>query len=187
MKTTLDTTLRNGIDTAALQSAIDQMTVDPEAAQTQWRVRSTWCGGTRSDHHVEGNRIGRETVDRKFTIQIDEPEQLCGTNQFANPQEHLFAGLNACMMVGYAAAAAMMGINLTRLEVRTEGDIDLRGFLAIDRDVPAGYDEIRQTVHLAGDGTPEQFAQIHEAVKATSPNFFNVVSAIPLQSELVVE
>ena len=95
--------------------------------------------------------------------------------------------LNACMMVGYVAACALNGIKLEKLKIETEGDIDLRGFLAIDPQVIPGYERISYTVHIKGDGTPEQFEQIHEFVKKTSPNYYNIANAIALNSELVVE
>jgi uncharacterized OsmC-like protein len=181
------TTPINGIDVEALQSAIAAMTADPAKAQSNWSITSRWQGGTRSDHHVEGFGIGGQVVRRPFVIKIDEPLELCGTNQYANPQEYLLAALNACMMVGYSAVSGLMGVKLTRLEVRTSGDIDLRGFLGIDSTVPAGYERLKQEVHIAGDGTPEQFEEIHAIVRATSPNFFNITRAVAVQSQLVVE
>jgi len=42
-------------------------------------------------------------------------------------------------------------------------------------------------VRIKGAGTEEQFAEIHEAVMATSPNFFNVANAVALNPTLVVE
>lgn len=184
--TTTSDTL-NGIDLNALRGAIAGIEADPKAGMTKWRVQSTWKGGTRTDHAVDGFNIGGEQIDRRFTIQIDEPLQLCGTNQFANPQEYLMSATNACMMVGYSAVAALMGIRLTRLEVELTGNIDLRGFLAIDPHTKPGYDGLKQTVRIAGDATPEQFQQLHEVVKATSPNFFNITTSIPMNSEMVVE
>lgn len=186
MKTATATPIVNGINTADLQGAIDAITADPANGQTHWCVTSRWVGGTRSDHHVDSCRIGNTEVPRKFKLSVDEPLELCGTNQYANPQEYLLAALNSCMMVGYAAVAARMGVKLTRLEVRTTGDIDLRGFLAIDPSVPAGYESLDQTVHLSGDGTPEQLKKIHETVKATSPNFFNITRAVPTSSRLII-
>ena len=131
--------------------------------------------------------IGGTFIERPFVIKVDEPHELTGGNQFANPQEYLLASLNACMMVGFAAVAALMGVKLTRLEVRTEGDIDLRGFLGLDPNVANGYESLQQTIHIAGDGTEEQFRQLHETVKATSPNFFNITRAVPTNSRLVIE
>ncbi|MBX3381209.1 MAG: OsmC family protein [Phycisphaeraceae bacterium] len=177
----------NGINVQALQNTVEAITRTPSEGKTSWRVASEWKGGTRADHHVNGCSIGGKFVPREFTIRSDEPEQLCGTNRFSNPQELLMAGLNACMMVGYAAVAATMGITLTKLEVETKGDIDLRGFLGIDTAVPAGYRGLTQTVHIAGDGTEEQFARLHDVIRATSPNFYNLTRAIPTESRLIVD
>lgn len=177
----------NGIDIASLESSIAAIKADPAKGQTSWKIRSQWKGGTRSDHRVEGFSIGGEFVERPFVIQIDEPFELEGTNRFANPQEYLLSALNACMMVGYSAVAGLMGISLTKLEVETSGDIDLRGFLGIDPTVPRGYTQLNQTVRIAGDADEAQFERLHEVVRSTSPNFFNITNAIPVNSELIVE
>ena len=124
---------------------------------------------------------------RRFSIDIDEPCELGGTNRFANPQEYLLAALNACMMVGYVAQCAVRGVALQSLEIETEGEIDLRGFLGIDPAMPAGYESLSYTVRIKGSGTKEEFAEVHKAVMATSPNFYNVSRPIALKPTLVVE
>src|SRR5262245_58682165 len=155
MSATMTSSIRNGIDVAALQGAIEAIRANPAAGLTQWAVNSRWAGGTRSDHVVEGCRIGGQEVDRRFTLRVDEPLQMCGTNQHANPYETFLSALNASMIVGYAAVAALMGVKLTTLEIRTSGDIDLRGALGIDPNVTPAYESLQQTVTIAGDGTPE--------------------------------
>jgi len=42
-------------------------------------------------------------------------------------------------------------------------------------------------VRIKGDGTREQFAAIHQAVMATSPNFYNLSRPVSLKPDLVVE
>ena len=177
----------NGIDTAALWGAAEAITADASKGVTKWEVTSHWRGGTRSDAQVSAYEIGGARIAKNFTISADEPLELCGTNKFANPQELLMAALNACMIVGYAANCAMQGIILEELRIEMEGNIDLRGFLGISPEVPPGYDELRYTVHIKGNGTPEQFEQIHRTVMQSSPNYYNVRNAIPLKSRLVVE
>ena len=177
----------NGIDVATLKQAIADIEANPEAGQTRWTVKSHWEGGTRTDHFVDGVDIGGQKVDRQFQIQIDEPCELCGSNQFANPQEDLLAATNACMMVGYATVAAIMGVQLTKLELEITGDIDLRGFLDIEPSIARGYERLHYTVRLAGDGTQEQFEKMHELVQRTSPNYYNIANPIELTSDLVVE
>lgn len=177
----------NGIDTDGVKALIGHVAEDSANAKTHWHVTSSWEGGTRSDTKVSGYGFGKEYIKKDFTIHIDEPTELGGTNQFANPQEYLLAAFNGCIMVGYVVGCSMEGIELEELRIETEGDIDLRGFLGLDKNVKPGYDEISYTVHIKGNGTSEQFQKVHETVCATSPNRFNVANAIRLNSEIVVE
>ena len=81
----------------------------------------------------------------------------------------------------------MRGITLERLEIETDGEIDLRGFLGIDPAVPPGYENLSYIVRIKGSATKEEFAEVHEAVMATSPNFYNVSRAVSLKPALVVD
>ena len=177
----------NGINVTDLFTLIQGVREDAAAGTTNWRVTTTWEGQTHSRSQVEAFGLAGKNVPRRFSIDIDEPCELGGSNAFANPQEHLLAALNACMTVGYVAQCAVRGITIDKLEIETEGDIDLRGFLGIDPAVPPGYENLRYVVRIKGSGSKEQFAEIHQAVMATSPNFYNVAQRIALQPTLVVE
>ena len=177
----------NGIDTDAVHTLIDDVDGDPAKGMTHWRVASAWQGGTHSRAQVDGFAIGRANVPRRFAIDMDEPFEIGGANAYANPQEYLLAAMNACMIVGYTALCALQGIALEKLEITTEGDIDLRGFFGLDPAVPAGYRELQSRVVIRGDGTEEQFQNIHQMVLATSPNFFNITRAIRVVPELTIE
>ncbi len=177
----------NGINVDDLRTLIDGVRRDVAKGKTHWRVTSAWQGQARSRTRVEGFEIGGERVARRFSIDIDEPNELGGSNRFANPQEHLLAALNACMTVGYVAQCAVRGITLEKLEIETDGEIDLRGFLGIDPAVPPGYEKLRYVVRIKGSGTREQFVEIHKAVMATSPNFHNVSRPVDLKPTLIVE
>jgi uncharacterized OsmC-like protein len=177
----------NGIDVDGLKDVVTEIEADPAKGKVQFNVVSSWRGQTRSETRVSGFGIGGERVARSFRFQADEPLELFGENTAPNPQEYLMGALNACMMVGYVAGAAMRGIRLDSVEIETDGELDLRGFLGIDPSVKPGYDALRYTVRIKGDDTPEQFAEIHEAVQATSPNHFNLSRPVRLEAELVVE
>ena len=177
----------NGIDVDALLTLLDSVKQDTSKGKTNWRVTTSWQGQTRSRSEVSGFGIGGDEVPRRFSFDIDEPCELGGSNAYANPQEHLIAALNACMTVGYVAQCAIRGITLEQLEIETEGEIDLRGFLGIDPNVPPGYESLSYIVHIKGDGTEEQFAEIHDAVKATSPNLYNIANAVLLKPTLIVD
>jgi len=93
------------------------------------------------------------------------------------------AAVNACMTVGYAQAA-IRGIALDDCAIEMEGELDLRGFLGLDESVPAGYRRINYLVTLEGDGTREQYEEIHQAAMATSPNYFNMAQPIQMVGRL---
>jgi uncharacterized OsmC-like protein len=177
----------NGIDTDALKHAMGEISNDAGKGICKFQVATHWMGGTRSATTVDKWAMGGEQLPRNFTIESDEPPELLGEATAPNPQEILMSGLNACVMVGYVTGCAMKGIELESLSIETEGELDLRGFLGLDDSVKPGYDEIRLIVHIKGNGTPEQFQEIHETVKAKSPNFFNISKPIAIRPELVVD
>ena len=183
----LDTTTRppvNGIDLAALDETVAAVRDNPVRGQVAFRVRTEWKGQTKSESTVDSYTLAGEVVPRSFTIVADEPHELLGTNAAPNPQELLMSAVNACMMVGYVAQASVRGITLDSCRIETEGELDLRGFLGIDEAVPAGYRRISYTVFLEGDGSREQYEEIHQAVMATSPNYFNMAQPIQMVGRL---
>jgi uncharacterized OsmC-like protein len=77
---------------------------------------------------------------RKFTF--DEPEALGGTNIAANPVEYALAALGSCQAITYRVWAAQLGVKLDKVEIGIDGDIDLRGFFAIDDRIRAGFNAV---------------------------------------------
>ena len=178
------TSIINGIDLKALDETVDAINQDSGKANVQFRVKTDWLGQTRSESTVEGYRIGGEEVVRSFKIAADEPFELLGGNSAPNPQELLMSAVNACMMVGYIAQASVRGIRLESCTIETKGELDLRGFLGLDETVPNGYRHVDYTVTMKGDGTAEDYEAIHQAVMATSPNYFNMANPIQMRGTL---
>jgi uncharacterized OsmC-like protein len=69
----------------------------------------------------------------------------------------LLGALAACAQVTCQMVASASGIETTKIEVTATGELDLRGTLGIDRDVPVGFDriELRFDVEGAGDRRDE--------------------------------
>jgi len=179
-------TIVNDIDTAALKETIKAVAEDPAKGKMAFSVNSRWDGQFRSEAIPGDISLGGARIERDFRIDADEPKELLGKDSAANPQEILIAAMNAPMIVGYVSQAAMRGITLSKLEIKTEGELDLRGFLGIDPTIKPGYESLTYHVEIAGDGSEEQFAEIHEAVKRLSPNRYNVSMPIMLNSTLKV-
>src|SRR5713101_8740732 len=54
----------------------------------------------------------------------------------------LLGALAACAQITCQMVATAMGIQTNRIEVKVEGDLDLRGTLGIAKDVPVGFESI---------------------------------------------
>jgi uncharacterized OsmC-like protein len=176
----------NGLDLAALGETVEAIEQDAGKAIVGFDVTTRWTGQTRSETTVDGFTLAGERIARSHTIVADEPFELLGSDGAANPQELLMAAVNACMMVGYVAGASVKGINLDSVEIKTRGELDLRGFLGLSDAVPPGYEAIEYDVRITGDGSPEQFEEIHQNVMKTSPNYFNLNRPIRMNGRLTI-
>jgi uncharacterized OsmC-like protein len=75
----------------------------------------------------------------------------------------LLGALAACAQVTCQMVAAASGVPTERIEVTAEGELDLRGTLGIDGDVPVGFDAIRLRFEIAApDATAEQLDALVE-------------------------
>ena len=177
----------NGLDLAALAKEIEAIQKDVSKAKVGFEVTTLWAGQCRSESTVTGYAMKGERIERSHKIVADEPCELLGSDGAANPQELLMAAVNACMIVGYVAGSSIRGVNLESLEIRTRGRLDLRGFLGLSDAVPPGYDSIDYEVRIKGDGSREQFEEIHRTVMKTSPNYFNLNRPIRMTGSLQID
>ena len=176
----------NGLDLNALGETVEAIQQDAKKAIVGFDVTTRWTGQTRSETTVDGFTMAGERVTRTHKIVADEPCELLGTDSAPNPQELLMAAFNACIMVGYVAGSSLKGITLDSVEIKTRGELDLRGFLGLSDEVAPGYESIAYEVKIKGDGTPDQFEEIHQTVLKTSPNYFNISRPIRVDATLTV-
>ena len=69
----------------------------------------------------------------------------------------LLGALAACAQLTCQMVATAMGIPTNRIEVKVEGDLDLRGTLGMSKEVPVGFETIRVRFEIdAPEATAEQ-------------------------------
>jgi uncharacterized OsmC-like protein len=82
---------------------------------------------------------------------------LGGPHDAPTPGDLLCAALAACQDSSIRMVANLLGIMLTALEVRVTGTVDVRGTLAMQADVPVGFQTLVCEVSLAAlEGTPPE-------------------------------
>lgn len=109
---------------------------------------------------------------------IDEPPTLLGQDTAPNPSEAVLAALGSCLSVGIHANAINRGINLRKLELHLEGDINITGVWGIGdlSEKRLGFTDIRVKVDVEGNTTREEL----EALIAHSNNWSPVANTLRL-------
>lgn len=96
------------------------------------------------------------SVQTSRALAVAGPHPLTGGDGSALCSgDMLLQALAACAGVTLASVATSLEIDVTG-GVRVEGDLDFRGTLAVDRDTPVGFREIRLTFRLDSEATDEQ-------------------------------
>src|SRR5436305_13401849 len=72
----------------------------------------------------------------------------------------LLESLVACAGVTLRAVATALEIPLRDATVRAEGDLDFRGTLAVSKEVPVGFQQIRLRFDLDTDASEQQLASL---------------------------
>jgi uncharacterized OsmC-like protein len=72
----------------------------------------------------------------------------------------LLEALAACAGVTLNAVATALGIELRDAEIHTEGDLDFRGTLGVDKNAPVGFQAIRLRFELDTDAGDEDIGNL---------------------------
>ena len=102
-------------------------------------------------------------------LTLDLPHGAGGLDTGPSPSETLAAALAACLAQGYMAKAALIGADLTAIEVKVEGDFDARGMYGIDPEIPSGFQGFRYEAVVESPESEELIAEIHETAVHLSP------------------
>jgi uncharacterized OsmC-like protein len=149
---TKETTL-NGVDVSRLEQTIQAIKQEPKLADFKFRARNRWKTGGQNQAVVDTfyGTCEEQSHKEAFHMKADEPAVLLGEDTGANPVEYVLAGLSGCMTTTLAYHAAARGLEISSISSEYEGDIDLRGLLDIDPNVPSGYQQIRVKFKVSGD------------------------------------
>ncbi len=155
-------------------------------AETQqaFRANPVDAQATFKSVSVLGEGLRSEAELRHHQLVVDEPASLGGTDSGPNPVELVLAALGTCQEITYRAYAAALGIPLEHVSVTLEGDIDFRGFFAVDDSVRPGYQKLRGTVHITSSADAGTLEQLRQAVNAHCPVLDIISNPVPVELTL---
>jgi uncharacterized OsmC-like protein len=172
----------NGVAVDDLFNTINAVKATPSIAKFNFRIQNQWVDGGRNCSTANSfYGAGQEQSRPKpFVMEADEPPVLLGKDSGANPVEHLLHALAACLTTSMVYHAAARGIQIEDVESTLEGDLDLRGFLDLDKNVRNGYQGIRVNFKIKADVPDEKLQEIVQLGPGYSPVFDSVTNGVPV-------
>ena len=185
MSKTMESPIRNGVDTATLFATLDAVKGNPEIAKFQFRATNKWINGTHNQSTIHGFYGAMQEMQHvsAHVFDADHPGVLVGNDHGPTPAEYVLHALAACLTAGIANIAAARNVKLTEVESTVEGDIDLLGILGIGNGVRNGYQQIKVSFKLKGDD-PEKLRKVVEQSTARSAVYDIVTNGVPVNIEV---
>ncbi len=184
--------IKNGVNLDNIEALVGAIQNDPKVAQVQFKAESEWKGGTKaavtvSELFSNGQNIRSETS--KYSLMVDEPAVLGGTDEHPNPVEYLASALCGCLTAGIATNAALFGTDLEKIKVEVFVNFDIHGVLGMDRSKPSGPLDLHYKVTLKGKNgaTKEQLTKSKETLDKKSPIKNTIEFPLKVTSEIVIE
>lgn len=160
----------------ALVELIETVSNKPQFANSVFRA-STF---SEQDSLVVRSQI------RGFNMTMDEPLELGGTDTGPNPVEVLLAALGSCQEIVYRAYAAIMGLEIERIEVHAKGYLDLRGLLGL-AEVPAGFSQVSFTTLVVSDEPEEKIRELAEKVETHCPVMDSLMRPVEVSGKVEIK
>ena len=99
--------------------------------------------------HVSGESVSTTKMNiraGKFKMIIDEPENMGGTNDGPSPVQMLLTALAGCLNVTGHYVANERGLNLLKMKITIDGDMNPCTFMGCSFDERAGFQTITVTI-----------------------------------------
>lgn len=116
---------------------------------------------------VKGMQV--ENTARHFSVRVDEPENMGGSNTAMTPMEAMLIALGSCQVIVASAFARFHEIDLQEFRIDLEGDFDLDGFQHGKEGVRMGFQEVRLTPHIKSSSSPEAIQKFMKFVESRCP------------------
>lgn len=171
----------NNVRVSALQATMAAIQADPAAGKKTNRVEGTW--------NLEAGQPQFSALLKyeggQMTLEADQPAGQGGSGSRPGPMLYCLYGLASCYVATFATIAATMGVELKRLGVAVESDVDFAPVFALSEE-PI-IEGMRVTLSVESDAPEEKIMEIEALAAQRCPGVFCMANAIPFETRLEYE
>ena len=176
-------TIANRINNVALDQVAAfgaQIETDKAKARRSQVIEGEWLlqeGGPQFRSTI--NFEGGTTV-----FEVDNPTFMGGGGKLPGPMHYCFYGLASCYTGMFATIAAMLGIELTRLTVKVEADVNFERAFGLG-EAPT-IEEVRVTLYVVSPASAEKIREAEALALQRCPVVFTLRNPIKLTPRIEI-
>src|SRR3990170_4361998 len=168
----------NNVNVDALQAAVRSAQDNPATARRVNGVEGCWnlVDGQPQFVAVLGFDKG------ELLVEADQPPPQGGGGNRPGPVQYCLFGLASCFAATYASNAAMLGVEVRKLRVAAEADVNFsRTFGLSDEPIIEG---VRVTIDVESDAPEEELHRVEELAAQRCPAVFCMTNQVSLKTTL---
>lgn len=121
---------------------------------------------------------------RDFEVIVDQPKGFGGSNSGPKPSEIALAALASCQEITYRLYADALSIPLNGVRIELTGTQDLRGFLGMEDEISAGFQEVRGIVYLDSSASDADLERLRDTVEQHCPVLDDLRRPVDVEIEM---
>lgn len=172
----------NRINLDRLKETIQKIREDSSEAKKTTRIEGEWI---LDDAGAPQFRAEIQTETQTFTVEADQPTSLGGGGTRPSPMHYCLYGVAACTAATFVTLAATEGIELKKMRVAVEGNMNFSKVLGI-ADMPI-IDEVKLRITIVSDASDEKIRELGRAAEERCPAVFCLTNPIKMSVEVAKE
>ena len=168
----------NNVNLERLGKTVEEVKADPGKAKRVTRVEGRW--------NLEEGRPQFTGVLKyesgQVTVEADSPTFMGGGASLPGPLHYCMYGLASCYAATYASLAAMMGVELKKLEAVTEGHFNFSRVFGIS-DEPA-LEKVHISLRVDSDADQTKLEELEQLARQRCPAVYVLGHTVPLVAEV---
>ena len=169
----------NHVNLENLQKTEEKFKKDPALAKKINRIEGEWILDNETGPQFRAEiPIATGTV----VLEADQPPSLGGSGTRAGPMHYCLYGVAACFLATFATIAASEGVELQKLKIIAEANMDLSKSFGLSEN--STVSEVNFKVNVKTDASEEQIEKVKRLAKERCPAVFCLTQPIELNMEI---
>ncbi len=172
----------NRVNVGKLNETAKTMRETPEKAKRTMRLEGEWLF---NEAEIPQFRAEVQAEKEKFVIEADQPTFLGGGGTRPGPMHYCLYGVAACTAATFATVAATEGIELKKMRIAVESNMNFSKVLGI-ANAPI-MEEVKLKITVVSDADDEKIRQLTRMAEERCPAAFCLTNPIKMNVEVAKE